>query len=76
MPFFSYRCTACGHDFEALVRSDDIPACPSCASDKLERLLAAPAVGGKTETALKGIRARAAAEGHFSNFSRSELKRR
>ncbi len=76
MPFFSYRCTACAAEFEALVRSDDIPTCPTCQSDKLDRLLAAPLIGGRTEAAFKGFRAQAAREGHFSNFSPSELKRR
>lgn len=76
MPFFSYRCTACGEEFETLVRSGETPECPKCRGTSLERLLAAPMVAGKTEAALQGIRARAAKEGHFSNYSRSELKRR
>ena len=39
MPLFDYRCKACGAEFEALVRPPAAPACPSCASGDLERLL-------------------------------------
>ena len=76
MPFYSYQCAGCGTAFETLVRSDETPSCPSCGSDKLERVLSAPMVGGKTREALNGFRAQAAREGHLSNYSRSELKRR
>lgn len=37
MPIYEYRCRACAHPFEALVRSGDTPACPACASLELER---------------------------------------
>ena len=39
MPIFEYECRACGHEFEQLVRTGDTPACPSCASRDLEKLL-------------------------------------
>jgi putative FmdB family regulatory protein len=39
MPLYDYRCRACRHEFEALVRPPALPACPSCASADLERLL-------------------------------------
>ena len=48
MPIFEYKCRGCGHEFEALVRKSDIPACPSCNGTDLERLLSLPAL--KTET--------------------------
>jgi len=42
MPLFEYRCNACRHEFEALVRAQDpAPACPSCNSIDLEKLLTA-----------------------------------
>jgi putative FmdB family regulatory protein len=39
MPIFEYECRACGHEFERLVRTGDVPACPSCNSQDLEKLL-------------------------------------
>ena len=40
MPLYEYVCRACNHEFEALVRSQDPPpACPSCKSSDLEKLL-------------------------------------
>jgi len=39
MPLYDFRCKACGEEFEALVRPSHAPACPSCASADLERLL-------------------------------------
>jgi putative FmdB family regulatory protein len=44
MPIFEYECRACGHAFERLVRAGDIPACPSCASPDLEKLLSLSSV--------------------------------
>ena len=38
MPLFDYRCTACRHEFEALVRGEAVPPCPACGSQELERL--------------------------------------
>jgi putative FmdB family regulatory protein len=39
MPLYEYDCRACGHRFEALVRTGDVPACPSCKSADLDRIL-------------------------------------
>lgn len=40
MPIYEYRCSACDHGFEELVRSvDEKIACPSCASPKVKRLM-------------------------------------
>ena len=44
MPIYEYRCRACAHEFEALVRTGDSPACPSCSATDLERLLSLFAV--------------------------------
>lgn len=74
MPFYSYHCPACDTVFETLVRGDDTPACPRCASQALERLPSAAALHGKTKAALSAVRSQAAREGHFSNYSRSDMK--
>jgi putative FmdB family regulatory protein len=44
MPLHEYKCRSCSHVFEALVRGSDQPACPSCQSTDLEKLLSLFAV--------------------------------
>ena len=65
MPIFEYQCRGCGHQFEALVRKSDTPACPSCSSADLEKLLSLPAL--KTEStkaqSMKAARKRDKAQG-------------
>lgn len=39
MPIYTYRCAACGTEFEQLVRSDTRVACPDCQGRKLDRLM-------------------------------------
>jgi putative FmdB family regulatory protein len=74
MPYYSYRCSGCGTEFETLVRSSDTPACLQCGSEALERLLGVTAPAARTPGLLGSVRAQAAREGHFSNYSRKELK--
>jgi putative FmdB family regulatory protein len=47
MPIFEYRCSGCSHEFEQLVRTGDTPACPSCGSTSLERLLSMVSVSSE-----------------------------
>jgi len=47
MPLFEYRCQACQSEFELLVRSGDVPACPSCGASSLEKLLSLFAVSSE-----------------------------
>ena len=51
MPIFEYGCRSCGREFESLVRSDTIPACPSCRSTDLEKKLSVFATVGSTAEA-------------------------
>jgi putative FmdB family regulatory protein len=49
MPLYGYDCNKCGHQFQSLVRSSDVPSCPTCESTDLTRqlsLIAAPSKGG------------------------------
>ena len=40
MPIYEYRCTKCGNDFEEIVGANDpAPSCPSCHSERTEKLL-------------------------------------
>ena len=52
MPIFEYRCTGCGHAFEMLVLKGTVPACPSCKSETLERMVSIPAVKSDSTHAL------------------------
>lgn len=44
MPIYEYVCKGCGHQFEALVRRDDVPPCSACGGLELERLFPLPNV--------------------------------
>ena len=44
MPLYEYQCRACQHQFELLVRTGQVPACPTCGSTDLERALSMFAV--------------------------------
>lgn len=72
MPLYTYRCAGCDSVFELLVRSSDTPVCPSCGSASLERQLSAIAPDSKSTGIIQQGRAKAAKEGHFSNYSKAE----
>jgi putative FmdB family regulatory protein len=45
MPLYDFRCCACGHEFEALVRPPETSIlCPACQRPDVERLLSLFAV--------------------------------
>lgn len=72
MPLYDYHCPACEQRFELLVRSSTIPACPHCGSTALDKCVSAPQAPGRSAAIIKKGRQRAAAEGHFSNYSKAE----
>ena len=72
MPLYDYRCTACGQQFELLVRSSTLPACPHCAATALERLVSLTAPQGSSQALIAAGRRAAAKQGHFSNYSKAE----
>lgn len=76
MPIFDFRCAACGKTCELLVRSSATPVCPECGSTQLEKQVSLVAPQGTTAGIVASARRQAAREGHFSNYSPSELKRR
>lgn len=51
MPIYEYACQACGHEFETLVRSTDVPHCPSCESTTLAKKLSAFATASGSHAA-------------------------
>ena len=74
MPIYDYRCGACGAQFELLVRASTVPACPHCGCATLDKRVSAPAAPGKSKQIIASARRQAAAEGHFSNYSKAERK--
>lgn len=70
MPLYEYTCKKCSQSFELLVRSSEIPSCPGCGSSELARLLSPPTAPGKSAAIIAAGRARAAREGHLSNYKR------
>ena len=59
MPFYEYRCEACGHELEVLQKMSDQPLedCPDCGKPELVKLISASAFrlkgGGWYETDFK-----------------------
>ncbi len=51
MPIYEYQCRACHRRFDRFVRpttaSPDVPSCPHCQSEDLERLLSTFAVNSE-----------------------------
>jgi len=50
MPLYEYKCSGCGHQFELLILKASQPvavACPSCASESVERQLSMFAVSSE-----------------------------
>ncbi|MEL6710698.1 MAG: zinc ribbon domain-containing protein [Pseudomonadota bacterium] len=43
MPFYEYRCSACGHEFDAMQKMSDAPLtdCPACHQPSLVKLISA-----------------------------------
>jgi putative FmdB family regulatory protein len=46
MPIFEYVCQDCARAFETFVTGDRKPACPSCQSANLSKLLSRPGMVG------------------------------
>ena len=72
MPLFDYHCPACGADFELLVRSDTVVACPRCAAGGVQRQVSRVAPAGSSAGIVASARRAAAREGHFSHYSKAE----
>lgn len=72
MPIYAYHCPHCDDDFELLVRSTTLVACPQCGATELTKLVSLTAPQMKSPGIIKRARARAAREGHLSNFSAAE----
>lgn len=71
MPLYEYQCKKCSGSFELLITAGAKPRCLHCGSRSLRQLISAPAAPGKSTAIVARGRARAAKEGHLSNYSRS-----
>jgi putative FmdB family regulatory protein len=60
MPLYDFKCRACSHQFEGLVRPSERVACPACGSGDLEQLQSAFAVSseGTRQASFAGARQR------------------
>jgi len=62
MPLYEFKCAACGHRFDELVRVDELPPCPRCGNAAPERQFSTSA-GVSTDRSRKkavGVARRAA----------------
>ncbi|MBP6483774.1 MAG: zinc ribbon domain-containing protein [Rhodoferax sp.] len=55
MPIYEYNCSSCGAEFEALVRSETIPECPTCHSTELAKKLSVFATTGASAAAAAAL---------------------
>ena len=80
MPLFDFRCRACGAQFEALVRAPSAPACPSCASADLERLVTGFSVsvrsGGLSKAARKAVQKQQTAQRRDQAAFQEEIEKK
>ena len=44
MPIYEYHCKKCAQNIEILIRGVEVPVCPFCGSQKLDKQLSVPAV--------------------------------
>ena len=52
MPIYEYSCQECDDDFEELVRGEEVPVCPSCGTENIERQMSLPRVHSQSTKAL------------------------
>jgi putative FmdB family regulatory protein len=76
IPIYEYSCQDCGHEFEALVRGGETPACPECESRSLERAFSLPAVrsSGTHDLAMRAARKRDERQGQERMHAQREYE--
>lgn len=67
MPFYEYKCSQCGHRFEARQKMNDAPlsTCPQC-KGSVQRLISAPGVNTKNFTSPTAAK--------FARYSNKDLR--
>ena len=76
MPIYEYRCQKCDNEFELLVRGEMTPACPTCDSPDLDRLLSLPRVQsqGTRDKAMRAAKKRDKAQATERMHTRLEYE--
>lgn len=74
MPLFDFNCSKCDKTFELLIKASSVPVCPECGGE-MEKQVSCPTPPGQSAGIISSARARAAREGHFSNYKPSERPR-
>jgi putative FmdB family regulatory protein len=73
MPIFEYECRGCGHEFELLVRTGDVPACPSCTGQDLKKLLSLSSISSAAIRTANVKKAREANKGIQKDKAMAEM---
>jgi putative FmdB family regulatory protein len=73
MPIFEYECRACGREFEQLVRTGDVPACPGCTSRDLTKLLSLSSISSADIRTANVTKAREANKGVQRDKAMAEM---
>jgi putative FmdB family regulatory protein len=74
MPLYEYLCKKCDQRVELLIQSSAVPTCPDCGSTRLQKLISAPIMPGRSAGIIAAGRARAVREGHTSNYRKKNGK--
>jgi putative FmdB family regulatory protein len=79
MPIYEYRCDACGHQFERLVRptsepSPDTADCPACGGRPLQQLLSSFAVNSAERRQLHRDQGRKSAQKNLVEQRHAEIE--
>ena len=74
MAIYEYQCGSCSKQFELLVRSSTVVACPFCESRQLEQLLSEFAVSsqGTRDTNLQGARRQISGSTNYRDQKKAE----
>ena len=78
MPIYEYKCRACGHLFEKIVKLNETPGCPECDGSDLEKQFTIASVStSKTRSrSVAKARAKAGAVKKEKDVAQAEYERK
>jgi len=74
MPLYEYRCRACSHEFEQIVKLGETPPCPACGAEGPERLFSRSVTVSTTRTRNRSLAA-ARAKGRAVRLEKEHAQR-